>query len=168
MSEEFEGVGTIEEKSEAMSKKGKFWKYKIKLVDEDFARTFNFFDYDAGIGASVGEKVKLYWYENEADVGYGLQTFRNLRSIFKTNGVPDPILSKQSDKELSKTEREINAKSEQESKVGGGRLSYNEGARIGMLFNCSVELCIAENKTTNSDIKNRFISLKKLLDELES
>ncbi len=190
MSEEFEGVGVIEEKSEAMSKKGKFWKYKIRLADEDFARTFNFFDYDAGTQVSVGDKVKLYWYENEADIGFGLQTFRNLKSIFKTNGTPDPVLSKLPDKELSKAEREVDnaiggrgqipsAKSTEigsiglaiANKLGGGGSpqfkSYGEGARFGMTVNNAVALCIAENKTAIKDIEDKFYLFKKLVDKLE-
>lgn len=176
MSEEFEGIGIIEEKIEAMSKKGAYWKYKIILEGKGNPNTFNFFDYEAGSKVKTGDKVKVYWYENEGEYEGQPITYRNVRSIFKVNGdFQDPVLSKKSDTHLAKEEKEA------DENIGDGKraspspppaspakyVSYSEGARFGMTLNNSVALCIAENKTTIKDIEERFYLFKQLVDKLE-
>ena len=166
--EVFNGTGVIEEKIEAMSKKGAYWKYKIVLEGKDNPNTFNFFDYEVGSKVKTGDEVQIFCNENEGTFKGEPVTYKNLKSIFKIDDTKvDSVLSKKSDKELAKEEKEVN---------GGGRASpspqptyksYSEGARIGMIFNNAVQLCIAECKYTNLDIEKRFTSLKKLLDELE-
>lgn len=144
---DFEGIGIIEEKSEAISKNGKYWKFKIKLQGQSNPRTFNLFKYEDGNNASVGDKIKLIWVENKGENQIGEEIiYKNLKSIIRI--------------ESSSVQKE--------ESIGGGRLSYNEGARIGMLFNNAIQLCISENKRTAEDIEERFLILKKLLDKLEN
>lgn len=169
--EVFDGIGIIQEKLEKVSKKNKsYWKYKIAMEDDPAViKIFNFFDYEAGSKVKSGDKVKLYWYEKEGDAGYGEQLFRNVRSIFAVDKDGKPLNFDHRTQTDEESEYDATHSTEiEEPKVnGGGRLSYNEGARIGMLFKCAVEVAIAENKTTKDDIKSKFNMLETLLKELE-
>ncbi len=73
-----DGTGTIQEKTEQVTKKGdQFWKFKI---DE---KTYSIFEYKAGELVKSGDKVKMIWTETEGTGRHGPVTYRNLRSIFK-------------------------------------------------------------------------------------
>ena len=157
----FGGKGIIQEKLEKISKKDKpYWSYKITIDEDDpeTIKTFNFFDYEAGSKVKTGDRVQVYWHENQADRGFGDQLFRNIKSIFPVELADDQIY------EATHSTETDNARSQ-----GGGASSvHSEGPRTGMLFNNAVQLCIAENKTKNEDIESRFISLKNLMDKLEN
>jgi len=84
MNEVKEGLGTIEEKSEAMSKKGEYWRYKIRMDgDEDakYPTSFSMWDYEAGNKVKVGDYVKVFWEENPGKSHGKDITYRNLKSI---------------------------------------------------------------------------------------
>ncbi len=75
-----EGTGKIEEKSEAVTKKGdKYWKFKVNN------KMFSLFEYPAGHDVSVGDNVKMYWTEKESTSNNQPVTYRNINSIFKTD-----------------------------------------------------------------------------------
>ena len=92
-----EGVGVIETKEEAMSKKGKYWRYKIRMDgDEDakYPTSFSMWEYEAGSKVNTGEHVKVFWEENPGKNAVGKDvTYRNIKSIgpvekYKETGVP--------------------------------------------------------------------------------
>ena len=86
-----EGVGIIEEKSEAMSKKGKYWRYKIRMdndLDAKYPTSFSMWEYEAGKEVSVDDHIKVTWEENPGKNAVGKDvTYRNIKSISKTDTV---------------------------------------------------------------------------------
>ena len=78
MSDVKEGTGTIESKTESVTKKGdKFWKFKID------GKTYSLFEFEAGRDVEIGDQVKMFWTETEGAGQFGAVTYRNLNSIFK-------------------------------------------------------------------------------------
>mgnify|MGYP001593453012 CR=1 FL=1 len=179
--EVFDGIGVIQEKLEKISKKNKpYWKYKIAMDGDDLAtiKTFNFFEYEAGSKVKAGDMVKLYWYENEGDAGYGDQLFRNVRSIFvvdkdgkpfkpSTNKTDEDTYDDTYDATHSTEDLHASEADNARSYGGGASSAYNRGARFGMMVNNAVQIAIAEKKTNNSDIKAIFERIKTLVEELE-
>jgi len=79
MSEVFEGTGVIETKEEAVTKKGdKYWKFTVD------GKKYGLFEYEAGTKVSSGDNVKMYWHETEGQGTHGPITYRNLKSIYKS------------------------------------------------------------------------------------
>ncbi len=98
MSEDIkEGKGTIEEKSEAVTKKGdKYWRFKVD------GKYYSAFEYAAGLDVSVGMKVNMVWTETPNPKNAN-SPYRNLKSIYQGT---DPIAGK-SDEELANTPKEV-------------------------------------------------------------
>lgn len=91
------GKGTIEEKSEALTKKkDKYWKFKI---DNHY---YSAFEYKAGEGVSIGDEVNMVWTETPNPKN-AEHPYRNLKSIYKGD---DPLEGK-SDEELANTQKEV-------------------------------------------------------------
>ena len=169
-----EGIGVIESKEEQVkaSDKSKYWKFKIVMDGAQSAITFSLWDYEAGVGVSIGQKIKAFWTEKEGTNKYGVVTYRNLNSMGPTDKYehnqqtfpttdPNPPNVEDAPKESLKPILH------KERSGSSAPTSYNQGARIGMLFNNAVNICIAENKTSIGDIESQFNSLKVLLNQLE-
>ena len=91
------GKGKIEEKNEAVTKKGdKYWKFKI---DGSY---YSAFEYAAGLDVSVGMDVNMVWTETPNPKNAN-SPYRNLKSIYQGT---DPIAGK-SDEELANTQKEV-------------------------------------------------------------
>lgn len=72
-----EGSGLLEKKEECLTKKGdKYWKF---IID---GKTFSLFEYEAGLGISVGNQVGMYWTETQGDFNGKPITYHNLNSIY--------------------------------------------------------------------------------------
>ena len=72
-----QGNGIVEKKEETATHKGKpYWKFVIG------GNTYSLFEYDAGKGIKVRDKVGMYWTETQK----GEITYRNLNSIFLEDG----------------------------------------------------------------------------------
>ncbi len=115
------------------------------------------------MGVVEGDKYIVY-----LDAKYG-----NVKSFVDLKDDPYDSLS---DKQLESTQREVNeatgvsTPAPEASKGGNGGIphtSFNQGARIGMLFNNAVNICIAEKKTRIQDIESQFNTLRTLLNQLE-
>jgi len=89
-----EGKGIIEKKEEATSKKGKYWKFQVNLIELEKAKvepksmTLSLWEYEAGHDVSVGDTVSMFWTEKERTGNYGPVTYRNLNSIAKGETIP--------------------------------------------------------------------------------
>ena len=173
MSEVKEGYGRVEEKSEAVKKNGeKYWKYKIILEGAVNPLTFSQWNYDDGKDVPVGKVNRITWTEKEGQGSHGPITYRNINSIYKEE--KDPNLG--TDKELAsqapnETMKDVIHKEKVDVAKGGGvapSSTYNQGARIGMIYNNAVLLCIAEKKTKPEDIEEKFNMLLTLLNRLEN
>ena len=153
-----EAKGIIISKEEALTKKDKkYWKFKIER--EGKADMFSLWEYEAGEKVSVEDQVKLFWTEKEGTGKMGQPiTYRNLNSIYREDEAPVEEV------EASHSHPGVAPKPEN----GGGSGNYNEGAKIGMLFNNAVQLCIAEKKTKVEDIEGWFNTLRALLSQLEA
>ena len=86
-----EGNGIIENKEEAMSKKGKYWRYKIRMdsdLDAKYPTSFSMWEYDAGKEVSVNDRGKVTWEENPWKNALGKDvTYGYIKSISKTDTV---------------------------------------------------------------------------------
>ena len=68
-----QGNGIIEKKEEAITHKNQpYWKFTINKI------IYSLFEYEAGKGLKVGDKVGMYWTETKK----GDIIYRNLNSIF--------------------------------------------------------------------------------------
>jgi len=100
-----EGTGIIENKEEANSKKGKYWRYKIRMNDDKDAKyptSFSMWDYEGGSKVSVDDEVKVFWEENAGKNKVGQEvTYRNIKSIGLVKDYePDPRLGNMTNEEL--------------------------------------------------------------------
>lgn len=167
-----EDIGVIEAKEEAIksSDNTQYWKFKITLEGAEKPLTFSCWDYEAGTKVKKGEKVKFYYTEKP---GTGFEgkpiTYRNIQSIGTLDKYKrDPDLG--SDSQLVRDAPSESMKDivHKESVGGSGGLpTYNQGARIGMLFNQACENARFEKNLEAKNIRFNFDKLKKILEELE-
>ena len=98
-----EGTGTIDEKSEAVTKKkDKYWKFKIDGL------SYSMFEHEAGTNVGVGDKVKMYWTEKPGvnpNSGDPI-VYRNLTSIGKEENYEE-----KTPEQLIKVENEVKSQS---------------------------------------------------------
>ena len=173
----FEGTGTVESKEEGITKKDKeYWKFQITLNGEDTAKTFGLFEYDAGIVIKKNMKVYMYWTESKGTSKFGTEiTYRKLTSIFEIdphkldeedvsgeNGVAPAITNYNTEHKIPIQKDMAKVETYQKKQD-----TYQDGMRFGMMVNNTVQLCIAEHKTSDESIEARFNSFKALVAKLE-
>ena len=141
-----EGIGVIEEKSEATKKDGEvYWKYKIVLDGVGSPLTFSQWSFEEGKEVRTGTKVKLFWTEKQ---GTGFEgkpvTYRNINSIGPTE-VYETSMAGQSDEQLAKQapKESLKDKVHKESRGGVGEtLTTNQSIVRQVLYKVASELLV--------------------------